>query len=250
MEILREETLDDLTFGNLKILQSKSGYRFSIDPVLLSAFIPNLKSGRIVDLGTGNGILPLLLSARGQYDSITGLEIQPEMVKRARRSVEFNNLEKLIRIIQCDIRCLPEELGAGYFDIVTANPPYRSQETGQVAPNDERAIARHELSGGVLDFLRAAAFLLKAGGRFYVVYLAERLAELLTEMRSVKLEPKRLRMVHSREGAPARMVLVEGRKGGNPGMTVEAPLIVYEGEGREYTEEVLAMYEMNGTRDG
>lgn len=240
-----DETLDDLTVGDLKILQAKSGYRFSIDPVLLSAFIPNLKNARVVDLGTGNGIIPLLLSVRKETQAITGIELQSGMVGRARRSVELNGLAGSICIIQGDIRALPEELSAGSCDIVTANPPYRSQETGRVAPDDERAMARHELSGGIDDFLRAAAFLLNSGGRFYIVYLANRLAELLSGMRRIRLEPKRLRMVHSREGAPARMVLVEARRDGKPGMVVEAPLVIYKGEGRDYTEDVLAMYQID-----
>lgn len=244
-----DETLDDLTVGGLKILQARNGYRFSIDPVLLSAFLSNVKSARIADLGTGNGIIPLLLSARKEAQSITGIELQPGMVARARRSVELNGLEESIRIVVGDIRDLPEALCAGSWDIVTANPPYRTQDTGRVAPDNERATARHELSGGIDDFLRAAASLLNAGGRFYVVYLAERLTELLSGMRRLRMEPKRLRMVHSRADEPARMVLVEGRKNGKPGMVVEAPLIVYKGKGRDYTEEVLAMYGRSVTSD-
>jgi tRNA1Val (adenine37-N6)-methyltransferase len=244
-----DETLDDLTMGDLKILQAKNGYRFSIDPVLLSAFVPSVKNARVADLGTGNGIVPLLLSCRKEAREITGIERQSDMVERAHRTMQLNCLEASIRIVQGDLRNLPGELCAGSFDIVTANPPYRSQKTGRVAPGDERAMARHEIAGGLDDFLRAAAFLLNEGGRFYVVYLAERLAELLAGMRCFRLEPKRLRMVHSREGEPARMVLVEGRKNGKPGLIVEPPLIVYAGEGRDYTEEVLAMYGMNETRD-
>ena len=244
-----DETLDDLTVGDLKILQAKNGYRFSIDPVLLSAFTPSLKNARVVDLGTGNGIIPLLLSSRQETQSITGIELQSAMVERARRSVQLNDLEESIQIVQGDIRELPEELCAGSFDIVTANPPYRNQDSGRVASDDERAVARHELSGGIDDFLRAAAFLLNSGGGFSIVYLAERMAELLSGMRCFKLEPKRLRMVHSRKGEAARLVLVEGRKDGNPGMVVEAPLVVYLGEGRDYSEEVLAMYEVNVRSD-
>lgn len=250
MTTLPEETLDDLTVGDLKILQAKNGYRFSIDPVLLSAFIPSLENARVVDLGTGNGIIPLLLSSRQEAQSITGVELQPGMVERAKRSVQLNGLEESIQIVQGDIRVLPEELCAGGFDIVTANPPYRNQDSGRVAPDNERAMARHELAGGIDDFLRTAAVLLNSGGGFYIVYLAERLAELLSGMRCFRLEPKRLRMVYSREGAPARMVLVEGRKDGNPGMIVEAPLVVYLGEGRDYSEEVLAMYEEPVARGG
>ncbi len=240
--ILSDETLDDLTVGGLKILQAKSGYRFSIDPVLLCAFIPSIENARVVDLGTGNGIVPLLLSARKEARSITGLELQEQMVARARRSVQLNDLEGSVQIVQGDIRALPAELSPGKYDIVTSNPPYRAKTTGRVAPDDERGIARHELFGGLEDFLHAAALLLKDGGRFYAVYLAERLAGLLSAMCSSGLEPKRMRLVHSREGEPARMVLVEGRKNGKPGMSVEASLIVYKGKGRDYTPEVLAMY--------
>jgi tRNA1Val (adenine37-N6)-methyltransferase len=123
-------------------------------------------------------------------------------------------------------------------------------KSGRVSSGDERSFARHELAGGLVDFLRAANFLLRTGGRFFVIYLADRLPELLTEMSGSRLEPKRMRMIHSRAGEDARLVMVEGRKDGKPGLTVEAPLIVYAGEGRDYTEEVLAMYEMTGTRDG
>lgn len=242
--ILPDETLDELTVGGLKILQAKKGYRFSIDPVLLSAFVPTVKNARIADLGTGNGIIPLLLSCRLEAREITGVELQPGMVERARRSVQLNGLAQSIRIVQGDIRELSEELGAGKFDIVTANPPYRNQDMGRMATDDERAVARHEHAGGIDVFLRAAAVLLVSGGRFYVVYLAERLAELLAGMRCFRLEPKRLRTVQSRAGEPARMVLIEGRKNGRPGMIVEAPLIVYAGAGRDYTPEVLAMYGM------
>jgi len=244
-----DETLDDLTMGGLKILQAKSGYRFSIDPVLLCAFVPSVKNARIADLGTGNGIIPLLLSCRQEACQITGVEFQTAMVERARRSVQLNGRQESIQIMQGDLRELPEELAAESFDIVTANPPYRNQGTGRLAPGDERAVARHELAGGLDVFLRAAAFLLHSGGRFYVVYLAERLAELLSEMRCFRLEPKRLRMVHSRKGEAARMVLVEGRKNGKPGLSIEPPLIIYIGTGRDYSQETLAMYETDVERE-
>ncbi len=243
-----DETIDALLLSDLKILQAKNGYRFSIDPVLLSAFISSVAAARVLDLGTGNGIVPLLLSARNEAQSIVGVELQQQMAVRARRSVSLNGLEQSIEIVQADIRELPEEFIAGSFDIITANPPYRKAKAGKLAPVDERAIARHELSGSLDDFLRAAAFLLNSGGRFYVVYLAERLAELISGMRCFRLEPKRMRTVHSREGEAAKMVLVEGRKNGNSGMIVEAPLVVYVGSGRDYTEEVLAMYGKSGSR--
>jgi tRNA1Val (adenine37-N6)-methyltransferase len=235
------DSLDDLIIGGLKIYQPEHGYRHSIDPVLLSGFVGDVTQARIVDLGTGNGIIPLLLASRGAA-LVTGLELQPAMVARARRSVALNALEGRVRIVEGDLRDLPAELIAGACELVTANPPFRRIESGRIAPNGERAAARFELHGGLDDFLRAAASLLGSGGRFCIVFLAERLAELLAGMRVVRLEPKRLRLVHSRAADAARLVLVEGRRDAGPGLQVEAPLILYKGEGRAYSEEVLTMY--------
>ena len=247
MASLLNETLDDLTIGGLKIIQTKNGYRFSLDPVLLNGFIPGVRNCSVLDLGTGNGIIPLLLSARNQALSIAGVEVQQEMAERAGRTMQLNGLEASVRIVQGDIRDLPfGGLEVAAFDVVTANPPYREPGTGRVAADDERGMARHELAGGLDAFIRAAGSMLKSGGNFYVVYLAERLAELITGMASFDLEPKRLRFVHPREGQPARLVLAQGRKNGRPGMKVESPLVVYKGEGRDYTDEVLTMYGVGG----
>ena len=249
-----DETLDALTVGGLKILQAKNGYRFSLDPVLLSGFIPSVRGCRVLDLGTGNGIIPLLLSARSEALSIDGVEIQPKMTERAGRTIELNGLESSVRIVQGDIRDLPfGGLHAAAFDVVTTNPPYRKPGAGRVAPDNERGRARHELDGGLDDFLHATEAMLKSGGSCYVVYLAERLAELLDGMGSFNLKPKRLRFVHPRAGQPARLVLVESRKNGRSGIKVEPPLVVYKGAGRDYTEEVLAIYgldERPGERSG
>lgn len=236
----RDETLDDLRLGGLKIIQKRDGYRFSLDSILLCAFA-RIKDGETVaDLGTGSGVIPLVLASRTGAGRIVGMEIQPELVDRARRSVQLNALEERVEILEGDLRMLPKSLVPQSFEVVLANPPYRRQESGRRAPVAERAAARHELAGGLADFLRAAALLLKNGGRFYVVYLAERLAELLAAMRRERLEPKRLRCVHSRAAEEARMVLVEGRKGGRSGLTVAPPLFVYEGA--RYSDEVLAVY--------
>jgi len=237
--LLPGESLDELHAGGVKIIQPRRGYRFSLDPLLLCAFAGIGSQARVADLGTGSGIMPLLLAQAGKGREFLGIERQAELAERARRSVALNGLERRIRIVCADVRELPAELAAGSFDAVVSNPPYRKPATGRVAPDAERGAARHELAGGLTDFLRAAAFLLNDGGRFCLVYLAERLAELLDEMRTFRLEPKRLRTVHSRTGDPARLVLVEGRRNARTGLTVEAPLIVYrEGKGRDYTEEM------------
>lgn len=220
------------------ILQARDGYRYSLDPLLLCAFATISASARVADLGTGSGVIPLLLAQRGAGREFVGIELQPALAARAAASVRLNGLQAAVRIICADIRALPAELTAG-FDVVLTNPPYRKPASGRVAPGAERAAARHELAGGLVDFLRAAASLLNHGGRVYLVYLAERLAELLAEMRACGLEPKRLRLVHSRRDEVAKLVLVEGRKHARPGLRVEAPLIVYAGgEGRDYTAEM------------
>jgi tRNA1Val (adenine37-N6)-methyltransferase len=242
MRCLENETLDELFDGSLRIIQARDGYRSSLDPVLLCAFSSLGKDEQIIDLGTGNAVIPLILAGQGKGGKITGIDCQSDMVDRSQRSVLLNGLEERIEILQGDIRDLSEHFVAGSFNAVVTNPPYRVAERGRVSPYSERAAARHELTGGLVDFLLAASFLLKRGGRFFIVYLAERLPELMSEMRNFRLEPKRMRMVHSRCGSSARMVLVEGRKNGKPGVAVEAPLIVYQGEGRDYTAEVLSMY--------
>ncbi len=238
--LLPDETLDDLRLGGLKIIQKRAGYRFSLDPVLLCAFARLYSAEQAVDLGTGSGVIPLVMARRSEAARIVGLEIQQEMAQRAQRSVGLNGLQGRVEIVQGDLRHVRQLLPGQSFAAVLSNPPFRMTGSGRQAPLAERAAARHELAGGLGDFLAAAAFLLNNGGRFYIVYLAERLAELLEGMRARRLEPKRLRCVHARPGDKARMVLVEGRKGGRPGLTVEAPLFVYDG--KEYSAEVLELY--------
>lgn len=234
------ETLDELRPAGLHIIQAKRGYRFSLDPVLLSDFTTVAAGDTLVDLGTGSGVVPLLLAARTGVRHVVGVEIQAELADRARRSVLLNGMQERIEILQEDLRNLHDRLPPQSFAVVVANPPFRRPGAGRQAPDAERAAARHELAGGLSDFLRAAAYLLPDGGRFCIIYLAERLVELLTTMRGLRLEPKRLRCVHPREGADANLVLVEGRKGGRPGLLVDPPLHVYDG--KEYSAEILAIY--------
>ena len=236
------ETVDRLQPGGLDLLQAKNGYRYSLDPVLLVGFVGPTKARKIIDLGTGAGVIPLLLSRDESVEEMVGLEVQHALAERAQRNVALNGLSDRIRIIEGDLRQIRNLFPVESFGMVISNPPYRSPGRGRIAPEDERAAARHELAGGLSDFLLAANYLLCNGGRFAVIYLAERLAELLAGMREFRLEPKRLRCIHSRLGEPAKLVMVEGRKCGGPGMAVESPLYVYQGGGREYTDEVLACY--------
>ena len=240
-----KETLDSLSIGDLQLLQAEGGYRYSLDPILLARFVNVKKGTRVVDLGTGCGILPLLLARLSLAADLAGIELQSELADRAIRNVKLNSLQGRVRILREDIRNIRNVLPASCADLVVSNPPYRLSDSGRIAPNDERAAARHELAGGLADFVAAASWILINGGSFAVIYLAERLPELMVKMIAVGIEPKRLRMVHPRQGEVAKMVLLEGRKGGRPGLQVEKPLYVYKnGEGeRDYTEEVLLMYE-------
>lgn len=224
----------------ISLILPESGYRHSLDPLLLADFVRGIRAASVCDLGTGGGILPLLLAARYGFDRVTGVEIQPEVAERARESVRMNGMADRISVIAGDIREIRTLASAQSVDLVVSNPPYRPAGNGRLSKGDERALSRHELAGGIGDFADAAGYLLKHGGRFAVVFLAERLTDLLGAMRRSKMEPKRLRMVHSREAEDACLVLVEGRKGGKPGMVIESPLILYAGE--NYTPEVEAIF--------
>ncbi|MFK5927155.1 MAG: tRNA1(Val) (adenine(37)-N6)-methyltransferase [Desulfuromusa sp.] len=240
-----KETLDTLSLGNLQLLQTKDGYRYSLDPVLLARFVNVGNQFRIVDLGTGSGILPLILAGLSNAPELIGIEIQAGLAERAGRNVQINGFQNRVRILQQDIRSIRDTLPENSVDLVVSNPPYRHPDSGRIAPNGERATARHEISGGLVDFIAAARWLLKTGGNFAVIYLAERLPELMATMMAAGLEPKRLRLVHPRQGDAAKMVLVEGCKGGRSGLRIEKPLYLYaqDGDKRNYTAEVLQMYE-------
>ena len=234
------ETLDVLFEGGVNLFQSRTGYRFSIDSLLLAYFVVIRPGDRIVDLGTGNGIIPLVLARRHSSATVTGIELQSTMVERALRNVRLNELEARIKIISGDVRTRKNFPGAASADVVVCNPPYRKPGSGRISADDERQIARHETSGDLREFLGAAAFLLRNKGRMALVYTVERCADLFYALRQARLEPKRLRMVHSFRDVEASLVLVESVKGGRPGLTVEQPLTIYR-RGKEYSAEVAAM---------
>ncbi len=241
-ELLHEgERLDELNRNNLMIIQDPSRFCFGMDAVLLSGFVKVKAGEKAIDLGTGNGIIPILLSAKTEGEHFTGLEIQPENVDIASRSVKYNHLEEKIDIVEGDIVTASQIFGKSFFDVVTSNPPYMIGQHGLTNPDSAKAIARHEVKCTFEDVARETAVLLKPGGRFYLVHRPFRLAELIVTLTKYKLEPKRMKMVHPFVNKEPNMVLFECVRGGNSRMTVEAPLIVYKEPG-VYTDEIYTIY--------
>lgn len=234
------ETLDTLFGGKLKLYQSRNGYRFSVDAVLLACFATVGRARKIADLGAGNAVIPLILAYLYPAASIAGFELQKEMVGRACRNILLNGFAGRVGIINGDVRSIERLAQPGSFDAVTCNPPYRKCGGGRLSPNSEKKLARHELLGKLDDFIRAGAYLLRPRGRMALVYLAERTVELFQKMRRFDVEPKRLRWVHSFAGAEASLVLVEGRKRSRSGLNVLPPLVMYE-KRATYTAELEQM---------
>lgn len=235
------ERIDDLQRNGYRILQKKGGFCFGMDAVLLSGFAWVAEGERALDLGTGTGIIPILLEAKTAGYHFTGLEIQEEMADMADRSVRMNHLEERVSIIKGDIREASRLFGKASFDVVTSNPPYMSDSHGLKNPGEAKAIARHEVLCTLKDVVREAALVLKPGGRFYMVHRPHRLAEIISVLREHKLEPKRMKLVHPFADKEANMVLIESFRGGRPMMKVEAPVIVYREPG-VYTDEIYDIY--------
>lgn len=235
------ERLDDLQIKGYRIIQSPGRFCFGMDAVLLSAFAFVKKEERVLDLGTGTGILPILLAAKYPGKYYAGLEIQEESAEMAARSVLLNGLEEKIRIVTGDIKEAASMFGAASFEVITTNPPYMIGNHG--LPNDREAlyIARHEVYCTIDDILRESSGILKEKGRFYMVHRPFRLPEILAKMAAYRLEPKRMRLVYPYVDKEPNMVLLEGLKGGKPRMQVEPPLIVYEKDG-SYTQELKRLY--------
>ena len=235
------ERVDDLNRNNYKIIQNTKKFCFGMDAVLLSGFAKVLSGERVLDLGTGTGIIPILLEAKTEGEHFTGLEIQEESADMARRSVALNRLENKIDIVVGDIKEASAFFGLASFDVITSNPPYMNHGHGLVNPGDAKAIARHEILCSLEDVIREASRLLKTNGRFYLVHRPFRLAEIINKLTAYKLEPKRMKLVHPYVDKEPNMVLLECVKGGKSMLKVEAPLIVYK-EPNIYTDEIYEIY--------
>lgn len=240
--ILKEnERIDDLQRNHYKIIQDTERFCFGMDAVLLSGFAKAKEGDRVLDLGTGTGIIPILMEAKTNAAHFVGLEIQEDSADMARRSVRLNHLEKKIEIITGDIREAVSLFGAASFDVVTSNPPYMTENHGLTNPAAPKAIARHELLCTLEDVISRAAKLLRPGGNFYLVHRPFRLVDIMVLLREHRLEPKKMKMVYPFIDKEPNMVLIQASRGGKPRMSVEKPLIVYKEPG-VYTQEIYDIY--------
>ncbi|AEB77135.1 methyltransferase small [Clostridium botulinum BKT015925] len=235
------ETLDDLQLDGIHVIQKKDGFRFGIDAVLLANFA-NVKNGnRVVDLCSGTGIVPFIIAGKTKASSITGIEIQEDMVEMANRSIKFNELQEKIEFICEDLTNIDVMKKVPKADVVTVNPPYKLYNSGIVNPSDKMAIARHEVCCNLEDVIIACRTLLKDNKRMYMVHRPDRLADIITLMRKNKIEPKRIQMVHPNTKKAPNIVLIEGQRDGGAFLKWEPPIYVYNDEGG-YSDQIEAIY--------
>lgn len=242
--IYENECIEDLQFDGLRIIQDNRGFRFGTDSILLAGFAKASKRERVIDLGSGNGVLSILINGRTGA-KVVGVEIQPEQCERAARSVTLNGQSDII-FINGDMRSIHRTMGLGGFDVGICNPPYYAKEGGYISKKGTKGydgVATHDIECGVTEVAEAASKLLKFGGRLYICYPTARLAEIITALSYSGLEPKRLRLVCSMSSKPPYLALIEAKKGGGKGMIVEKNLTVYAENGK-YTDEVAAIYHM------
>lgn len=238
----KEERIDDLECKGLKIIQNKNGFCFGIDSVLISDFAKEIKKGsKVIDLGTGTGIIGTLLCAKTEASKIIGVEIQEEVYDMAKRSANLNNLQDRFEIINENIKDLDQILDMGTFDVVVTNPPYKKLNTGMVNENEKKLISRHEITATLEDFIQTAFKLLKDKGELYMVHRPDRLADIIELLRKNKLEPKILKFVYPSQNKEPNLLLIKATKNAKPFLKIEKPLYVYEENG-SYTKEILKIY--------
>ena len=241
-EILENERIDDLEFKGLKIIQNKDGFCFGIDSILLSDFAKEIKKGsKVIDLGTGTGIIGILLCMKTELSKIIGVEIQKEVYDMAKRSIKLNNLENKFEIINENIKNLENIIETGTFDAVVTNPPYKKIGTGLTNENEKKLISRHEITANLEDFIKVSYRMLKDKGTLYMVHRPDRMVDIIELLRKYKLEPKRIKFVYPNANKDANLILLKAVKNANPFLKIEKPLYVYNQNG-EYTDEILKIY--------
>ena len=243
IELKEDERIDDLQYKNLKIIQNKKGFCFGIDSVILSDYAKEIKKeATVIDIGTGSGIIAILLSKKTDAKKIYGIEIQPEVAEMAKKSVKLNNLENKIEIINSDIKeIFNNKIEKNSIDAITINPPYKEKNTGIINENNNKLISRHETTANLKDFIEISSKLLKSKGEFYIVHKVERLVDIIYLMRENKLEPKKIRFVYPSKNKEANLILIKAVKGANKFLKVDKPLYVYKEDG-SYTDEILEIY--------
>lgn len=239
--IKKNERIDDLQFKGLKIIQNMEGFCFGVDAVLLANFAEIKKNQRVIDLGTGTGIVPILIAGKTEAKEIVGLEIQQDVSEMAGRSIILNDIGERVKITRGDLKSAPAIFGKGSFDVVTANPPYKHCGSGLLNPEDTKAISRHEIKCTLEDVILSSSELLKNNGRFYMVHRPERIVDIIYLMRAYKLEPKRIRFVHPYPGRKPNLLLIEGLKSGKSFLNFMDPLYVHDENGN-YTKEIEDIY--------
>ena len=236
------ERIDDLGIKNLKIIQNTEGFCFGIDSVLLSDFAKNIKKDSLVlDLGTGTGIIPILLCGKTNLKKVIGVEIQEEVYNMAKKSIKLNNLENKFDIINENILNLEKIYKENTFDVITTNPPYKKIDTGILNENKKKIVSRHEITASLEDFLKVSKRLLKDKGEFYMVHRPERLVDIIYNMRKYKIEPKTIRFVFSNKNKEPKLVLIKGIKNARPFLKIEKNLYIYDENGK-YSKEIEKIY--------
>ncbi len=238
--VFQGETLDDLQNG-YSIIQKADSFRYGVDAVLLSDFAEIRNNHSVIDLGTGTGIIPILIYAKKKPAEITAVEIQKDMAEMAERSVRLNGLQSHIKILNMDLKDAPGLLGKARYDCVVTNPPYVKKECGINNPSETKAIARFEIKCSLEELLSTAKELLKPGGKLFMVHRTDRLADIIYEMRNNGIEPKRIRFVHPSIGKRPNLLLIEGARGGNRELRFMDPLYIHDENGN-YTEEIYRIY--------
>lgn len=242
VELKENERIDDLEFKNFKIIQNTKGFCFGIDAVLLSDFAKNIKKdAKVLDLGTGTGIISILLCGKTRLSKIIGIEVQEEVAEMAKRSAKLNNLEEKFEIVNDNIINLNKRYERNSFDAIVTNPPYKKENTGIVNEEEKKIISRHEILAKLEDYIKISNYLLKDKGEFYMVHRPERLVDIIAYMRLYKIEPKEIRFICSHKDEPPKLVLIKGVKNGKSFLKIKENLYIYENDGN-YTEEIYKIY--------